>query len=162
MANTRPDPIEKTDTAEKADPLTPHGGFADLVGYRIGDWESGHAEVILDVEARHLNRSGVAHGGVMSTLIDAACGYSGCYCTVPGNARRAMTLQLTTQFLGQVRHGDTLTATGRVVGGGRSVFFADCEVRTAKGELVGRGEGVFKYRRGSETPEGLPARQTHG
>lgn len=142
---------------EQADPLIPQGGFADLIGYRVGTWRAGYAEVTLEVAERHLNRSGIMHGGVLSTLVDTACGYAGCHCTVPGHARRAMTLQLTTQFLGPVRAGDTLTAAGRVVGGGRSVFFTDCEVRTGAGDLVGRGEGVFKYLPGSEKPEGRPA-----
>jgi hypothetical protein len=30
-------------------------------------------------------------------------------------------------------------------------------VRDETGALVGRGSGVFKYRRGSEDPQGVPA-----
>lgn len=155
MSHTSPEDTPQPG-GRQADPLTPQDGFAQLVGYRVGAWEPERAEVILDVADRHLNRSGVMHGGVLSTLIDAACGLAGCYCTVPGNARRAMTLQLTTQFLGPARRGDTLTASARVTSAGRSVFFTACEVRTTDGELIGHGEGVFKYRRGSESPEGQP------
>lgn len=139
-----------------SDPLTPQGGFAQSVGYRLETWDEGRAEVVLDIAPRHLNRSGVMHGGVLTTLIDTACGFAGCHCTVPGNARRAMTLQLTTQFLAPALEGMHVTAAAHVVGGGRSVFFAACEVRASDGTVLGRGEGVFKYRRGSESPEGQP------
>jgi uncharacterized protein (TIGR00369 family) len=144
------------DTGGGADPLAPEHGFAALVGYRIDAWSWQRAAVALEVAERHLNRSGVLHGGVLSTLIDTACGYAGCYCERPGHARRAMTLQLSTQFLAPVRAGQTLTATAEVTGGGRSVFFAACRVETDDGTLAGRGEGTFKYTPGSGDPAGVP------
>jgi uncharacterized protein (TIGR00369 family) len=152
------DPSDRSSaTAPPAgDPLLPHSGFAGLLGYRITEWTEGRAAVVLQVAARHLNRSGILHGGVLSTLVDTACGYSGCYCPHPDRARRAMTLQLSTQFLAAVRRDAVLTATATVTGGGKSVFFADCRVHDAAGTLVGRGEGVFKYTPGSGDPDGVP------
>lgn len=132
------------------------GRFADLVGYRLLAWEPERAVLALLLEERHLNRSGLMHGGVLTTLIDAACGYAGTHCSLAGNVRGALTLQLSTQFIAAGRAGQRLTATGRKTGGGRSVFFATAEVADEAGRLIGRGEGVFRYRRGSESPEGLP------
>jgi len=139
------------------DPQLRPGRYADLLGYRLVAWEPDRAEVELLLEERHLNRSGLMHGGVLTSLIDAACGYAGTHCSVPGNIRGALTLQLSTQFVSAGRRGRRLTARGRKTGGGRSVFFAAAEVRDDEGRLVGRGEGVFRYRRGSESSEGLPA-----
>jgi uncharacterized protein (TIGR00369 family) len=141
------------------DPLTPTTGFAALVGYRIADWSWGRAAVALEVLPAHLNRSGILHGGVLTTLIDTACGYSGCYCETHGHARRAMTLQLNTQFLAAARAGQQLTARARTTGGGKSVFFADCTVHAGDGTLIGRGDGVFKYTPGSGDPGGVPVEQ---
>jgi len=138
------------------DPLRPHGSFADLVGYRLGAWREDLAEILLEVEARHLNRSGVLHGGVLTTLIDTACGYAGCHCAVPGNVRRAFTLSLNSHFVGTAGAGARLTATGRKTGGGRQIFFSTAEVRDQDGTLIGQGDGVFRYRNGSEDPEGQP------
>jgi uncharacterized protein (TIGR00369 family) len=148
-----------TDKDAKAalDLSRPHGAFADMVGYHLVEWDEGRARVILDVEKRHLNRSGIMHGGVLTTLIDVASGYAGCYCAKPGHARWAVTLQLSCQFLGKVAAGDRLTAQGTVTGGGRSVYFARAEIRRQDGQMVGHGEGVFKYRSGSESPDGVPA-----
>lgn len=144
------------------DPLTPTTGFAALIGYRIADWSWGAAAVELDVTPAHLNRSGILHGGVLTTLIDTACGYSGCFCDTPAHARRAMTLQLNTQFLAAAAAGQRLTARAQTTGGGRSVFFADCTVQAGDGTLVGRGDGVFKYTPGSGDPAGVPVEQLPG
>lgn len=140
----------------KGDLIRFQGGFADLLGYELADWQEDYAEIKLEVQRKHLNRSGVVHGGVITTLIDTACGYAGNYCSVPGNVRRSLTLSLTTQFIAAAREGALLSAKGRRIGGGRSVFFADCELRDQNGTLIGKGEGTFKYRRGSESPEGHP------
>jgi uncharacterized protein (TIGR00369 family) len=152
------DPSDRSSAAAPpaADPPLQHGGFAELIGYRVAEWTPGRAAVALEVAERHLNRSGVLHGGVMSTLIDTACGYSGCYCPHPDRARRAMTLQLSTQFVAPVRLGARLSATATVTGGGRSVFFAACTVYDDAGTLVGHGEGVFRYIAGSGDPDGVP------
>lgn len=139
------------------DALQEPARFGALVGYRLIAWQPDRAELELVLAERHLNRSGVMHGGVLTTLVDAACGYAGTHCTVPGNVRRALTLQLSTQFVDAGRCGEVLTARARKVGGGRTVFFAETEVRTADGRTVGRGEGVFRYFRGSQSPEGVPA-----
>lgn len=138
------------------DPLRARSGFADLVDYRLTRWEADAAEVRLVVGPQHLNRSGALHGGVLCTLIDAACGYAGCFIDLPGRRRRAFTLTLNTQFISAVAAGAQLVCTGRRTGGGRSVFFAAAEVLDGAGRLVARGDGAFKYRGGSGEPEGEP------
>lgn len=146
----------------RSDPLTPTTGFAALVGYRIADWHWETAAVEMEVAEAHLNRSGILHGGVLTTLIDTACGYSGCFCDTPDHARRAMTLQLNTQFLAPAKAGQRLTARARTTGSGRSVFFADCTVHADDGTLIGRGDGVFKYTPGSGDPAGVPVDRLPG
>jgi uncharacterized protein (TIGR00369 family) len=141
------------------DKTQPEDGFAILVGYDLEDWSPESATVGLTVARKHLNRSGVLHGGVLTTLIDTACGYAGTHCAVPGNVRRAFTVSLNTQFISTARLGATLRAVAQKTGGGKSLFFAACEVIDADGTVIGRGDGVFKYRRGSDKPEGTPADQ---
>ena len=128
------------------DPLKPHGGFADLVAYSLGAWREDEAEMHLEVDARHLNRSGVLHGGVLTTMMDAACGYAGCYSPEPGMPRRAFTLSLNCQFVGAAEVGARLTARARRTGGGKQIFFARAEIVDQDGRLIAQGEGVFCYR----------------
>ncbi|MEQ8356499.1 MAG: PaaI family thioesterase [Kiloniellaceae bacterium] len=132
-------------SGQDADPHRTHGGFADLVGYELAKWEEDLADVALTVERRHLNRSGVMHGGVLSTLIDTACGYCGCYTPQGETPRRAFTLSLTCNFIGAAQEGRCLLARARRTGGGKSVFFADCEVLDEDGRVIGGGQGTFKY-----------------
>ncbi len=123
-----------------------HGPFAGVVGYELSDWTEDRAVVTLQIDDRHMNRSGILHGGVMATLIDSACGFAGCYRAPPQAKRRAMTLSLHSQFLGAVLPGATLTAEATKTGGGKQIFFSSCEVRDQDGNLVGRGDGTFRYR----------------
>jgi uncharacterized protein (TIGR00369 family) len=131
------------------------GGFNGLLGFRIAEWKPDYAVLELTVEPKHLNRTGVLHGGVLAALIDATCGYSGCYCTIPGNARFAVTLSLTTSFLGGVSAG-IVRCVARKRGGGRRVFAATAEVFNDNGELIAVGESSYQYRKGSDEPQGLP------
>ncbi len=127
-------------------PLYQHGNFAETIGYRLTAWRQDEAEISFEADDRHMNRSGLLHGGVLATVIDAACGFAGCYQPPPDPGRRALTLSLTTQYLAAVAAGTRLTATATRTGGGRTIFFSNCEVRDAEGRLIATGSGTFKYR----------------
>lgn len=132
------------DGPPKADPSQPADGFAALVNYRIVRWEAGAAEITVALDARHANRSGFMHGGVLTTVIDAACGLVGVHSEAGEPLRRAATLALTTQFIAAAQAGDTIFARASLKGGGRSVFFATCEVFDQSERLIGRGDGTFR------------------
>jgi uncharacterized protein (TIGR00369 family) len=125
-------------------------GFARLIGYRLVRWEPDYAEVVLELGSQHLNRGGVAHGGALTSLIDTACGYAGCWAP-PGENRAAVTLSLTTSFLAPAESG-RLTAIARKTGGGHGVFFATAEIRDAADVLIAHGDGVFRYRNSENRP----------
>jgi len=133
------------------------GAFGQMLGFRVIEWREGFVRMEMDVRPEHLNRSGVLHGGIISALLDTACGYAGTWCTKKGNVRWAVTVSLTTHFTGQAR-GGTLTTIGRKRGGGRKIFFASAEVLDGNGEVLGFGDSVQRYRSGSEDPEGIPHR----
>lgn len=134
----------------------PPSGFRQLLGYKLAEWKDGEAAITLTLGPRHLNRAGALHGGVISTLIDAAGGYAGTYCAVPGHVRRCVTVSLTTQFVAQTKTG-MLTARARVRGGGKRLFMTSTEVTDAAGVLLAIGEAVYRYRTGSESPHGVPS-----
>ncbi len=122
------------------------GNFRKHVGYEVDEWREGFARMTLRVEDKHMNRSGLLHGGALATLIDAACGYAGTYSADPSKPRRGFTLQLSTQFLATVKNGAVLTAEARQSGGGAKIFFAECSVKDQDGRLVGKGQGAFRHR----------------
>ena len=49
----------------------------DYLGIRLASVGDGHCVFELDLEPRHLNRQGSVQGGVIATMLDAACGYAG-------------------------------------------------------------------------------------
>jgi len=133
------------------------GAFGRMLGFRVPEWRDGYVRMEMDVRPEHLNRSGVLHGGIVSALLDTACGYAGTWCGKRGHVRWAVTVSLTTHFTGQAK-GGTLTTIGRKRGGGRKIFFASAEVLDESGQLLGFGDSVQRYRGGSEDPEGIPYR----
>ena len=121
-------------------------GFNAVLGMKLVEWTAEHAVMELPIREMHLNRSNALHGGVLATLIDAVCGYAGVW-VPPGEPRRkALTLSLSTNYIGQAREG-TVRATAVKKGGGRNIFFASCEVRDEAGTLLAMGEGSFRYRK---------------
>jgi uncharacterized protein (TIGR00369 family) len=120
-------------------------GFHELIGYRQVEWTRERVVLELEIGPRHLNRSGVVHGGVLSALIDIAASLSGCWTEDPRQRRRTMTLSLTTNFTGQARAG-VIRATGRVLASGDRIYTGSAEVRDAAGKLLAVGQGTFRYR----------------
>lgn len=127
-----------------SDPNEAIRGFNKILGFRIAEWRDGFVRVEVDLREDHLNRSGLVHGGVLSALLDAACGYTGVYPLVPGTLRRAVTLSMTTTFLGQASFG-TIACTAERRGGGKTIFMATGEVKGPDGQLVAIGEAVYRY-----------------
>ncbi|MFG6666639.1 PaaI family thioesterase [Halomonas sp. HNIBRBA4712] len=147
--------MRRADDDQNDMPTDEPGGFNDLLGLYVTEWSSERAVVELTLEAKHLNRSGNVHGGALAALMDNALSLSGLFCPVPGNARRAVTLSLSTTFVGPARQG-VLRATGVLRGGGRKIYMASAEVVDEQGNLVAMGEGSFKRTSGSESPDGVP------
>ena len=123
----------------------PYSGYAEHIGYELTVRETGHAEVTLLVGRQHLNRSNIPHGGVLASLLDAASGFAIAFAEGPEIVKPAVTLTLNIMYLGQAKLGDTLTAVGRHVGGGRTIAYATAEIKTQDGLSVARGEAVFRY-----------------
>ncbi|MCB8890722.1 PaaI family thioesterase [Vreelandella malpeensis] len=147
--------MRRADDDAAQGPQDEPGGFNDLLGLCVVEWSETRAVVEMRLEEKHFNRSGNVHGGVLCSLLDNALSLTGLYCSVQGNARRAVTLSLSTTFVGPARHG-VLRAVGELRGGGHKIYMASAEVTDEQGNLVAMGEGSFKRLSGSESPQGVP------
>ena len=143
---TKDDDLQGNKAAESEETLEVMRGFGAHVGYRLTAWRDGFAEVTLDLNETHTNRSGLVHGGLLSTLIDVAGGYAGTYSA--DSPRMAVTLSMNVHFVGRAQ-GNQLVATGRVRTEGKTIYFSSVEIRDDQSHLVATGEGVYKYRRSS-------------
>lgn len=129
--------------------------FNRHLGMKILEWSEGAVTVAIDIQDWMRNRTGIVHGGVTATLIDAAGGYAGNYCPHPGRRRLSSTIALTTSYVAPGK-GGRIIAKARVRGGGRTIYASAVEVHDENGTLIAIGEGSFKYFKGSETLEGVP------
>jgi len=131
-------------------------GFMHNLGGRLTTWEPDRAVIELDVAEYHLNGIGVVHGGVMAALIDTVGARAGLFCAVDGNIRRAMTVSMNVNLVGNVREG-SMIAEGRVRKAGKTIYVSSCDVHDHDGNLLATGEVVCRYTRGSHLPEGIAA-----
>ena len=123
------------------------GGFNRLLGVRLEGWTHGAARLSLDVDDRHLNATGILHGGVGASLLDTAMGLGAAYRGTGRDRARCVTLALNTQFLAPVSPGG-LSVVSRRVGGGASTVFMEADLYDAAGTVCLRGQGTFHIRPG--------------
>jgi uncharacterized protein (TIGR00369 family) len=115
--------------------------FADLCGIEFLGLEGGVTKLRVALDERHGNNSGMPHGGLVATLLDAAMGSAARLAAgVP-----VITLDMHVSFIATAE--DVLIAEGRLVRAGGSILFAEAEARGGKGELVAKASGVFKTRK---------------
>lgn len=124
--------------------------LADL-GLEFLELDETGAVFELTVSARHLNAEGRMHGGVIATLLDAACGLPVRVTAKDADLVRAVTLTLSVNYIAAPK-GPRVRATGRISGGGSRVLFSEGEVRDTDGSLVATATGSFKRLRPTANP----------
>ena len=127
--------------------------FHALLGLRCLSRDGGKARYELAVGPEHLNRRGVAHGGVIAGLLDTALGTA----VVSGITREEWcgTMELSIQFREPVLPG-LITAEGRMARRGKTAAFAEGEVRDASGHVLATAHGVWTIWPGRPAAAGRP------
>lgn len=118
--------------------------FLRTLGVTQTAWREGYAEFHVKVQRALLNRQAVLQGGVIATLLDAACGYAGLYASEPDRFVHGLTLSLTLNFL-EKGLGDTVVAKGFLQRKGKSIYFARGEAWMDDSVLIATAQGTFKY-----------------
>lgn len=126
--------------------LEPDNPFLELLGARRTAWRDGFAQFEVDVQPALLNRQGVLHGGLIATLLDAACGYAGLYAPDPAQPLHGLTLSLNCSFLDRGQ-GARAVARGWLERRGGSIYFSRGELWVDDRVLVATAQGTFKYTR---------------
>jgi len=114
--------------------------FNTYLGIEIVRREDGRAEATLELAPHHLNRRGVAHGGVIGSLLDSTIG-AAVISSMPPEWWCATTT-LSTQFHDGARSG-RLVASGEVLRRGGRIAFASGEVRDERGRLIATAHGSW-------------------
>lgn len=121
----------------------PFSAIQGHLGYWIVEWDPGYCVIRMPVRDVHLNRAGAVHGGVYSTLIDAACGFAVAFDRAAGSLRDSATLALTTSYIRGVGDG-VLRVVGRDRGGGGRVRISTGEVYDDAGALLATGDCTYR------------------
>ena len=119
--------------------------FLQHMGIEIVQWSEGSAEFHMNIQPWHLNRYGALQGGVVSTLVDAACGYAGLFAPPGAPEVHGVTITLNVNFVSGAKSG-LLIVKAKRVGGGKTIFFSEAQVHDEAGNLIASGQASFKYR----------------
>jgi len=113
--------------------------FLERLGVRPDD----SGRLLLDLGPGHLRSLGIAHGGVIATLLDSVMGWTASR-TTPAD-HYVVTAQLNVHFIRPGREGETLLASAELHHRGRKTAVAQGEVRTSRGRLLATGSATFLY-----------------
>jgi uncharacterized protein (TIGR00369 family) len=119
--------------------------YLHRLGVELRAWDVDRAELALALQPWQLNRQGILQGGVIASLLDAACGYAGLYAAPGAGARHGATLSLSINFVAKVSAG-SVRAVGTRTGGGKHIYFAEATLFGAADAVIATAQGSFKYR----------------
>lgn len=112
-----------------------------FLGLEIGDGpEPGSVEAIIDLGDNHLNPNGVAHGGVLFSMIDTAMGAA--TMRVLDEGHHCATVEIQTRFVRPAVSG-RLRCAATVIRRGRHLVHLESRVVDDQDRLVAMGTGTF-------------------
>ncbi len=121
--------------------------FVEEMGLELHRFDSGHAEVQVDLEQAHLNSWEVAHGGVLMTLLDVAMAHAARshHADDPRQGPGVVTVEMKTSFMRPAE--GRLVARGKVLHRSTTMAFCEGSVFDAEHALCAHATGTFKYLR---------------
>jgi len=90
----------------------------------------GEVEIHLPYDARLTQQNGYVHAGIVTMIVDSACGYAA-YTLAPADAD-VLTVEYKANFMSPAK-GESFVATGRVLKAGRTLTVCQGEVRARNG-----------------------------
>ena len=111
-------------------------------GFELVSDGEGRVVVACDVQPRHSNMRGNAHGGLIAALLDTAMGLAA---RNGGAVENLGTASLTINYLKPARGRIAAHATLRRCG--RTLAFCEAEARTSSDEVVATASAVFSIAR---------------
>jgi uncharacterized protein (TIGR00369 family) len=99
----------------------------------------GEVELVLPFRADLTQQHGFLHAGIVTAVVDSACGYAALSLMEPGAA--VLSVEFKVQLLAPAR-GASFRAFGRVVRAGRTLTVVEGQLRAVLEERTGEGEVV--------------------
>lgn len=115
--------------------------FVRHMGMRITDLAWGRATFEMTAADFRLQPYGVVHGGNIATLIDSATFWA-CYLSMGGDDDGLVSVDLKLNYLAPARV-EALRSTGTLIKAGKTLSYAEADVRTGDGLLVAHGTSTL-------------------
>jgi acyl-CoA thioesterase len=117
--------------------------FLDRLKIKPVTIEKGSAVFEVTVDESHLRTMGIAHGGLVATMLDSCLGCA-CWTLAPPD-NHVVTVQLNINYIRPAWLGETLTARAEVRHAGQMTAVSRGEIRTGEGALVAAASGTFMF-----------------
>jgi len=121
-------------------PVESTGPFMATLGPLYYRPVEGGVIIALRIAEKHLNRRGIAHGGMLVTLADSAMGMNLARAREP--RLWTVTTSLSTEFVDAARRGDWVEAHVDILKLGRRLAYANCYLIVGAKRIL-RASGVF-------------------
>jgi uncharacterized protein (TIGR00369 family) len=118
--------------------------YADLVGAELVEVGDGTAVFVCTPDEATLNIAGIAHGGLLASLMDFASGCALQSLQPPGTA--TATVEMKVNYMTPLGVGQRVEVRGRVVKAGRRIAFIEVEARTER-DLIGTASTTMVVQR---------------
>ncbi|NLJ48797.1 MAG: PaaI family thioesterase [Candidatus Atribacteria bacterium] len=110
--------------------------YLKLLSIKVCELQLGYCKAEVDLEEKHLNPFGGAHGGVYASLIDTATFWA-VYCDLRENVGLT-TIDLKVDDLASAKEGK-LVVEGKQIKVGRSICLSEATVKDIHGKLLAYG-----------------------
>jgi len=128
--------------------------FVRHMGMRVTDLALGRATFELAAAEFRLQPFGVVHGGNIATLIDSAAFWA-CYLSMDSDDDGLASVDLKLNYLAPARV-EALRCEGRLIKAGKTLSYAEAEVRGADGRLLAHGTSTLMRLPGLGVKLGIP------
>ena len=114
--------------------------YFSLLSMGIVSLEPGRSVLKIDLQEKHLQPYGMVHGGVYSSMIDAACFWAG-YTEIEEHLGLT-TVEMKLNYLAPASSG-VFMAQGRVVKTGKSLCLSEAAIADQEGRLLAHGTATM-------------------
>jgi uncharacterized protein (TIGR00369 family) len=115
--------------------------YFELLSMKLVNVGIGYSSVEIDLAQKHWQPFGAVHGGVFSSIIDAASFWA-VYCGIEDQEAGMTTVDLKLNYLAPAVSGK-LIASGRQIKLGRTLGYAEAEVLDENGKIVAHGTSTL-------------------
>ncbi len=128
--------------------------FPAHLNMRIVDIDHQSSTFVMPAEAFRMQPFGVMHGGNIATLIDSATFWA-CFLAMGNDVDGLTSVDLKLNYLAAARN-EAIVCKATLKKAGKTLFYADGEVRTEDGRLIAHGASTLMRIPGAGLKLGVP------